>query len=206
MSTGEFFFCLSHSLLAQDLCVIEGKLCWGGKLIPSVFVHRLKQRGIGTLIDVHGLPGGANGNDHSGTNSGKAEFWSSKKNKQLAAKVMCFIAEEAKTMDGVAGLQIVNEAEWGAKGMFEWYDEVLKAVGKVDPTLPIYISDAWALDTASSWSKIQNQVRDGSTRNPVVVDTHLYWCFEEKDRHKSPREISDEVSLLFQVPRCAQAY
>ena len=162
---------------------------WG---CVRLFVDRLYQRGIGTLIDVHGLPGGANGNDHSGTNNGKAELWSSKKNRALATKVMCFIAEEAKSMNGVAGLQIINEAEWAAKGMYEWYGEVLKAVEQVDPTLLIYVSDAWNLDAALSWSKGQNQVSDGH-RNPVVVDTHLYWCFDEKDRHKSPRQISDEV-------------
>lgn len=67
---------------------------------------------------MHALPGGANGGDHSGTNSGKAELWGSKKNLDLATRSLLFVAHEAKNMNGVIGLQIINEAEWDAKGMY----------------------------------------------------------------------------------------
>jgi aryl-phospho-beta-D-glucosidase BglC (GH1 family) len=73
-------------------------------------VQRCHQRGIGTLIDLHGLPGGANPQDHSGTNSGKAELWSSRSNKDLAIRCLSFITQQARNMEGVAGLQVINEA------------------------------------------------------------------------------------------------
>ncbi|KAK4554856.1 Glucan 1,3-beta-glucosidase 3 [Recurvomyces mirabilis] len=149
----------------------------------------------GVLIDLHGLPGGANPQDHSGTNSGKAELWSSKGNRDQATRCLCFIAQQARGMEGVAGLQIINEAEHDAKGMYDWYDHVLGEMAKIDITLPIYISDAWDLHKAASWSQGKN--RAGVQGNPVVVDTHLYWCFGDDDKRKPPQQIAQEVSGKF---------
>lgn len=77
---------------------------------------RCATRGIGVLLDLHALPGGANNGDHSGTNSGKADLWKSGKNLDLAMRCLLFIAKEARSMDGVIGVQLLNEAEWDAKG------------------------------------------------------------------------------------------
>ncbi|KAK5725998.1 Glucan 1,3-beta-glucosidase 3 [Elasticomyces elasticus] len=157
-------------------------------------VQRCHQRGIGVLIDLHGLPGGANAQEHSGTNSNKAELWSSSRDKDLATRCLLFIAQQARNMEGVAGLQIINEAEHGAdaKGMYEWYDHVISEVQKIDDGLPIYISDAWVLDKAASWSQGHNSIKGRC--NPVVVDTHCYWCFGDDDKRKSPQEITHEAS------------
>ena len=164
---------------------------------PAVksLVQRCWARGIGVLLDVHGLPGSANGQDHSGTDVKTAKFWSSRSNRALATKVMTFIATEARSMPGVLGLQIVNESEHNAEKMYEWYDDVLHAVAPVDPTLPIYVSDAWVVDKALSWSMGKNSCRptSSSSANPVIVDTHLYWCFTPEDHAKSPQQISTEV-------------
>lgn len=161
----------------------------------KALVRRCWDRGIGVLIDVHGLPGSANGQDHSGTDVKKAKFWSSSKNRALATKVMSFIAGEARGMPGVLGLQVVNESEHSAEGMYEWYDEVLRAVAAVDPSLPIYVSDAWELEKALGWSMGKNSCRPthSSSANPVVVDTHLYWAFTPEDHAKSPQQIATEV-------------
>lgn len=155
-------------------------------------VRRCHDRGIGTLIDMHGLPGGANGQDHSGTNSGKAELWSSRSNRDLATRSLCFVAEQARGMEGVAGIQIINEAEFNAKGMYDWYDHVLQEFARIDSTIPVYISDAWDLNRAASWSQSRNSLRNAQS-NPVVVDTHLYWCFSDADKAKTPQHITSEV-------------
>jgi len=144
------------------------------------------------LIDLHGLPGGANAQDHSGTNSGKAEFWGSRSYRELAVRCICFIAQQARNMEGVAGLQIINEAEHNANGMYEWYEHVLDEVSKIDPTVPVYISDAWDLHHAASWSQGRNSLRFQQA-NPVVVDTHLYWCFSDADKGQSPQQIAQAV-------------
>ncbi|KAK3073948.1 Glucan 1,3-beta-glucosidase 3 [Teratosphaeriaceae sp. CCFEE 6253] len=156
-------------------------------------VSRCHQRGIGVLIDLHGLPGGANAQDHSGTNSNKAELWSSRKDQDLGTRCLLFIAQQTRSMEGVAGLQIINEAEANAKGMYEWYGHVLTELAKVDPTLPVYISDAWDLGKAISWTQGHNTLKAGHLNNPVVIDTHFYWCFSDADKQKSPQQITQEV-------------
>ncbi|KAK3723486.1 Glucan 1,3-beta-glucosidase 3 [Vermiconidia calcicola] len=156
-------------------------------------VKRCNDRGMGVLIDLHALPGGANTGEHSGTNSGKAELWGSKANLDLATKCVCFIAQQTRTMEGVAGIQIINEAESHAKGMYEWYDRVLLELSHIDNTIPIYVSDGWNLNHALGWSQPKNNMRTQPTFNPVVVDTHLYWCFSDADKAKSPQQIVYEV-------------
>ena len=145
------------------------------------------------MLDLHALPGGANGGDHSGTNSGKAEFWGHRSNLELATRCLLFIAKEASHMDGVVGIQMINEAEWNAKGMYEWYDSVIAQVAGIDHTMPLYISDAWQLDKAVQYCNGKNSINaEGS--NPIVIDTHLYWCFDDKDKQKSPQDICHEAS------------
>lgn len=159
----------------------------------KALVSRCNARGIGTLLDLHGLPGGANDQEHSGTNSARTELWGSSKNLQLATKCVCFMVQEAKTMEGVAGIQIINEAETEAKGMYDWYQKVLSEVSHVDAAVPIYVSDAWNFDKALTWSQSKNAVQMRSVTNPVVIDTHLYWAFTDADKQKTPQQITYET-------------
>lgn len=69
----------------------------------KLLIQRCHDRGIGVLVDLHGLPGGANDQDHSGTNSGKAELWGNHVNLELATRCVCFIAEQTKSMEAVVG-------------------------------------------------------------------------------------------------------
>ncbi|KAK5165943.1 Glucan 1,3-beta-glucosidase 3 [Saxophila tyrrhenica] len=156
-------------------------------------VSRCHARGIGVLLDLHGLPGGANTGDHSGTNSGKAELWDSSRNLSLATKAACHLIRQATTMDGVVGVQIINEADYDAKGMYTWYDKVLAEASHIDPTMPIYVSDGWILEKALAWSQGHNNAHTRSACNPVVIDTHLYWAFSDADKAKDPQTIIHEV-------------
>lgn len=161
---------------------------------PAVrnLVSRCYSRGIGVLIDFHAVPGGANPNEHSGTNSGKAELWHHKSNLELATRCLCFIAHEVRNMDGVIGIQLCNEADGDAPGMYEWYGKVIAEIGSIDNTMPLYISDAWNLGQAAGYSNGRNSLRAGMT-NPIVIDTHLYWAFSDDDKRKAPQQIIQEV-------------
>ncbi|OQO03206.1 hypothetical protein B0A48_11461 [Cryoendolithus antarcticus] len=161
---------------------------------PAVkdLVARLNQRGIATLIDLHGLPGGANSQEHSGTNSGKTEFWSSSSDQDIATHALCHIATETRNMDGVLGLQLVNESEANAKGMYDWYTRVVNEISRVDPTLPLYISDAWDFSQCINWTLSHNNAT--AQTNPIVIDTHLYWAFSDADKAKTPQQITGEAS------------
>jgi aryl-phospho-beta-D-glucosidase BglC (GH1 family) len=158
-------------------------------------VAHARARGIGVLIDLHALPGGANKANHSGTNGGVAALWNNKANLALAHRCLVFIAQEIYTgsMDGVVGLQLCNEAEWNAPGLYQWYDAVISAISAIDSTIPLYISDAWDISRAVKYAKDKNKITLGSfqIKNPICVDTHMYYCFT--DDNKSPQQIITSI-------------
>ena len=101
------------------------------------------------------------------------------------------MTREARSMDGVVGLQLVNEAATNAPGMYEWYDSVLNELGQIDPSLPVYISDRWNLGEAVGWINGKNTLQNQG--NPVIIDTHKYYTFAESDRQQPPQQLIDRV-------------
>ncbi|KAF2738797.1 glucan 1,3-beta-glucosidase-like protein [Polyplosphaeria fusca] len=161
----------------------------------SYLVCRLRANGIGTLLDLHALPGGANEQEHSGTNCGKATLFTDQKNRQLGVRAVRFLAEKIQNgLDGVVGIQVVNEAAWESERMYEWYDDCVEAVSAIDPTIPVVISDAWNLRKAVDYSLAKNVAYPKGPTAPVVIDTHYYWCFSDDHKRKSPQEVIVDVN------------
>ncbi len=170
--------------------------------ISSVYVNaweavlhlceRLYAVGIGVLLDLHSLPGGANDQDHSGTSSGKAELWGNRGYLELAKRGVVFMAGEVKMgrVRGCLGIQMCNEACWGAEGMWEWYEDVMRAVGEVDVGLPLYVSDGWDLGRGMKQCGRINREGMGC---PVGVAVPKYFCFTETDKKESPNQIIQRV-------------
>lgn len=77
--------------------------------------------------------------------------------------------------------------------MYGWYDSVIAQMGQIDPTMPIYISDAWNFGQCVSYCNGKNSLKAGKGTSPVVIDTHLYWAFTDDDKRKSPSQITQEV-------------
>lgn len=157
-------------------------------------ISRLRMHSIGVLLDLHALPGGANSQEHSGTNSGRAELWTSSTNRALGAHCSEFIARDAQTGSDIVGIQLVNEAGWDSPGMYEWYDQCISAISAVDPSIPVIISDGWDLPRAINYTLGKNSVYAQKPTAPIVVDTHYYWAFTDDDKKKSPQEVTAEVS------------
>jgi hypothetical protein len=61
-------------------------------------------------------------------------------------------------------------------------------VGEVDGSVPVYVSDGWDLGRALKWTNGRRGVR-----NPMVVDTHKYYTFSDKDRSQTPAEIIGRI-------------
>ncbi|PVH87315.1 glycoside hydrolase family 5 protein [Cadophora sp. DSE1049] len=150
-------------------------------------VARARGWGIGILLDFHFVYGGANGEDH-GSATGKAELWGNRENLERTKQTLAWIAGQARGMDGVVGLQIVNEATHNAEGMYQFYEDVIREVARWDESLPLYISDAWDLKTALDWTNSRHPF-SGSPKNPVLIDTHRYYTFSDEDRSQSPQQI-----------------
>ncbi len=144
------------------------------------------------LLDLHALPGNANTEDHGGVSTKKAELWGNKSNLALAKRCLLFVAEEVQkgSIKGCIGIELCNEACWGAKGMYQWCTDVVSAIGRVDVSIPLYISDAWDLGSAMAWCKGMNKRGAG---NPIGVDTHRYYTFTDRDKSQSPGQIIERV-------------
>jgi aryl-phospho-beta-D-glucosidase BglC (GH1 family) len=155
-------------------------------------IQRLRAHSIGVLIDLHALPGGGNAQEHSGTNSGRAELWTTPRNRELGVQCCRFIAEDTKAGAEIAGLQLVNEAEWESERMYEWYDDCIAAVSSVDPGIPIIISDGWNLSKAVDWTLQKNSIYS-HPQCLVVIDTHYYWAFTDEDKAKTAQQIIEEA-------------
>ena len=154
---------------------------------------RLATHGIGTLLDLHALPGGANTDNHSGTSRGKAEIWTHRSHMDLGKRCLIFMAEQVAQgkVEGCIGVQVCNEACYGARGMYDWYTDVIRTLSRIDSSIPLYVSDAWDLNAAVSWAQARNGITSSS--NPVVVDTHKYYTFTDADKAQSPQQIIRRV-------------
>ncbi|KAK9381316.1 glycoside hydrolase superfamily [Kockiozyma suomiensis] len=138
--------------------------------------------GIGVLVDLHGVPGGANGESHSGIKDG-GKFFSTSKDVSTAVNIVAFIAEQVKQSANVIGIQLVNEAAWNSKAE-KYYNSAIKRVREIDPTQYVYISDAW------DRSKFVDFVKH---MPGVIVDTHVYKCFSDSDNAKSADQLIRDV-------------
>ena len=152
--------------------------------------------GVGVLIDFHGVPGGANKDIHSGTDSGKAEFWTNVYFQELHFEVIAWATQKLKEFDNVIGIGLINEAEWaaGEHGMYEWYAGVQERMTSIDATQFMVISDAWNLTKAADWAMSRNQAPTSDETlplpsSPVVIDHHNYYTFAPEYYNKKPQEI-----------------
>lgn len=157
------------------------------------FVEPAAKYNIGILVDIHGLPGGANGNDHSGeTSGGKAEFWNSSSNQKLMESALSFVAKDLSVYENIAGIQIVNESEFSNSALKQksYYGSAIKAIRQHDKSVPIIISDGWWPDQFAKW--VQENQDKGSSLG-VVIDHHCYRCFDDKDKGKSADQIIQDL-------------
>lgn len=163
-------------------------------IFKTHFVEKASAHNISVLVDLHGLPGGANGSDHSGEFClGKASFWGSQGAQLLMCNMFSFIAKDLQKYDNIAGIQLVNESEFSDDGkrQGEFYAAAINAIRLEDREIPIIISDGWWPDQWAKW--IQKHQKEGKLLG-VVIDHHCYRCFSDSDKQKSPRQIIDDLN------------
>ncbi|EDO17591.1 hypothetical protein Kpol_1061p14 [Vanderwaltozyma polyspora DSM 70294] len=161
-------------------------------------IYVAKQYGIGILVDVHGLPGGANSSDASGSINNPPTFF---KNPTYISKmvnqILPFIARDVCINNiNVIGLQIVNEADTNNTPVNEhnYYLRSAKAIGAIDPQLPVVISDGWWPEQQGTWVQQNNLV------STVVVDAHIYRCFSSSDKSKTAQQIISSLNSTVNYP------
>ncbi|KAH3674397.1 hypothetical protein WICMUC_003234 [Wickerhamomyces mucosus] len=156
-------------------------------------IENASQYQIGILVDLHALPGGANTADHSGCHLENPEFWSERRYQELAVSVLEFISNEIQQFENVIGLQIVNESifDKNADSQQHYYSKAIKQIRSIDSNIPIIISDGWWPDQWVKW--INNSENNLKSHSGVVIDAHIYRCFSDSDRSKSPEQIIQDL-------------
>lgn len=162
-------------------------------ILKSHFIEPAAAHNIGVLVDMHGLPGGANSSDHLGETCDQgAMFWGLSDTQLAMCKAFAWMARDLKRYENLAGIQVCNEAEYcnNPKLQGYFYAAAINAIREVDPTLPVIISDSW---NAGAWTKWVQDKQAGQNTIGVVVDEHVYRCFSGEDHNKLPDEIIDNL-------------
>ncbi|CCH61307.1 hypothetical protein TBLA_0E02530 [Henningerozyma blattae CBS 6284] len=153
---------------------------------------------IGILIDIHGLPGGANTDFHSGFNNPSPSFFSNGNYvNAMTEKILPFIVQNiCSPNNNVIGLQIVNESVFdnNANGQKFYYAKAAVAIRKVDSFLPVIISDGWWPGQWGDWLQLTKLY------NTVVVDTHVYRCYSDSDKSKNAGQIINDLAGSVNLP------
>lgn len=161
-------------------------------ILKSHFIEPAAQRGISVLVDVHGLPGGANRDAHSGESEGSANFWSDFGSHDRMAEAVRFIARDLMPYENISGIQVVNEAvtEDPSNGQFDYYQKCLRAIREEDSTIPVVISDAWWANKFNEWVQ---DIQGPNSNVGFVVDEHCYRAYTDSDKAKSAEQITNDL-------------
>lgn len=145
------------------------------------------QHGIGVLIDLHGAPGGQNGEGHCGLSTGKATFFEKSKHRKNTIAILLAIAATITQYDNVIGLELINEPQNHQK-LPGWYAEAVHEIcEKYGTRLPLYLGDCWSVE---QYAQLLAQNRHVGF---LVMDHHLYRCFTPQDHSKSAKQHAEEI-------------
>lgn len=139
--------------------------------------------------DLHAAPGKQNADSHSGS-SAEAAFFTKPHNMPhtihvlsvLLSQLTAFTRFHNPPLPNVVGIALLNEPQPGPHDapLQRWYLDAFRALRAIDPSIPLYIGDAWQTDQYAGFI--------GNSGVPfVVLDHHLYRCF-------TPQDISTPVS------------
>ncbi|ABN67676.2 glucan 1,3-beta-glucosidase [Scheffersomyces stipitis CBS 6054] len=164
-------------------------------IFKEKFVKPAGKHNISVLVDLHGLPGGANSSDHSGEKSGgSAAFWSNEKFQLQVAEMLTFIARDLQQFENISGIQVVNEAEFAqepASKQTTYYVAALNSIREADSGIPVIISDGWWTD---QWVRFIQKHQQNNNSLGLIIDHHVYRCFSKEDKDKSPMRIIEDLN------------
>lgn len=162
-------------------------------------INRARENDIGVVVDMHGLPGGANTDAHSGYRNNSPAFFSTGPYvDKMVNDILPFICRDVcLNSENVIGLQLVNESVFDNKadGQKNYYSRGTHALNQIDPGLPVIISDGWWPDQWADWLGQENLA------SSVVVDSHVYRCYSEEDKSKNAYQIINDLPGSIRWPK-----
>ncbi len=109
-------------------------------------VGKAWDRGLYTILDLHGAPGGQSKEQTTGAVRPQSELWTSNDHRGRTIEIWKRVAEHFKGNPAVAGYDLLNEPS-GAPGLpalWEFYHTLYKTIRAVDPDHIIFVEGCWA--------------------------------------------------------------
>ncbi|HTD23530.1 MAG TPA: ricin-type beta-trefoil lectin domain protein [Terriglobales bacterium] len=152
-------------------------------------VSNAAQRGIYTIIDMHGVVGGQSKSDDTGR-GGQNQYWTNSNDQGNTAWMWWQIASHYKGNANVAGYDLINEPTGAPNNsaVINAYNSLYKTVRSVDPNHMIIMEGTWG---QWNWSMLPNPSSQGWTN--VMYEMHSYcWnCSASQIQQSADGQVSD---------------
>ncbi len=182
----------------------EGK--WRGDAFARIdwAVAQAWKRGIYTILDLHGAPGGQSNGVSTGRSRKKkedgieADFWTNEAQLRRTTELWRRVAAHYKGNPAVAAYDLLNEP-FGAPGrdaLWAVYDRLYKAVREIDPDHTISVEGCWGgwVDgryQGWGWDSLPPPDKFGWTN--MLYQQHSYqWAWNDLEKQK--RNIDSDVA------------
>ncbi len=128
------------------------------------------QRGIYTIIDMHGVPGGQS-TDQSTGQINQNQYWSNTNDQNSTTIIWQTIAAHYNNNPAVAGYDLINEPQGAPDSNSVWsaYDGLYQAIRAVDPDHIIFMEGTWG---NWDWSMLPDPAMFGWQN--VAYEMHEY--------------------------------
>ncbi len=128
------------------------------------------QRGIYTIIDLHGVPGGQS-TDQSTGRINQNEYWNSASDQSQTLLIWTNLASHFKNNPAVAGYDLINEPQGtpGSAALWSAYVGIYRAIRAIDPNHIIFMEGTYG---SWNWSMLPDPAIYGWTN--VVYEMHEY--------------------------------
>ncbi|OUM55403.1 hypothetical protein BVG19_g4934 [[Candida] boidinii] len=158
-------------------------------ILKENYIKKAADYDIAIIVDIHGLPKGANTADHSGEKFDTPGFFDDGDAIDLICDACKFIVSDLEGFDNFAALQIINESVFSndGSGQKHYYRKAITAIRSVNKEIPVVISDGWWVEQWVNWINEQENKSHGDLG--IILDTHIYRCFSDDDKSKSAPDI-----------------
>lgn len=153
------------------------------------FIDKANSHGLYVIIDMHGVPGSQNGQEHSAEANGSiGNFWKDPDAQGKAKEIWYQIAQHYKNNNGVAGYDLLNEPKAPAQHVDEEVKEFYKgALKSIRDTGDKHIAflEAWYPQDLKDPQEFNDPT------NNIVYEYHKYPYNKETTSHKGIQDTFD---------------
>lgn len=145
-------------------------------------LDQAQQNGLKLLLDLHGAPGSQNGWDHSGRAG--AINWPAPQNVNETLRVLESFAQRYGKHPALYGIELLNEPRNTVplEILQQFYRDAYPRLRRyLAPEVAIVFHDSFR---PLAWKQFMQEPAFSN----VILDTHIYQCFNEADRTRSARE------------------